>query len=147
MVNFTACTAALSLGAFLCGNAVASPLTSEQQSCLNKAKRFERAGWIYLHVQGEPRERGFQHGYLLAREVMDGLRSTRIEWEHQSAMEWQWLVSRAAAMFVPKIDAENLAELEGIAEGVRAAGLQTSREELIAFNGYIELSGYWWPGE
>jgi hypothetical protein len=98
-------------------------------------------------VQGEPRERGFQHGYLLAREVMDGLRSTRIEWEHQSAMEWQWLVSRAAAMFVPKIDAENLAELEGIAEGVRAAGLQTSREELIAFNGYIELSGYWWPGE
>ena len=128
--------------------AAAQPsLTSEQQAWLAKAKRFERAGWIYLHTEGEPRERGFQHGYLLGREIGEALRVTRIEWEHSSAMEWSWLVTRAAAMFVPKIDAENLAELDGIAEGAGAARIKVSRDEMIAYNGIIELSDYWWPEE
>ena len=122
-------------------------LTPEQQSWLAKGKRFERSGWIYLHVEGEPRERGFQHGYLLAKEIGEGLRVTRIGWQHQSAMDWPWLVTRAAAMFVPRIDAENLAELEGIAAGAMAAGVKVSRDELVAYNGIIELGGYWWPTE
>ncbi len=132
---------------FCLGKGAAGTLTPAQQACVAKAKRFERAGWIYLHVQGEPAERGFQHGYLLAREIMDGLYSTQVGWKHQSAMDWQWLVARGGAMFLPKIDAENLAEIDGIVDGVRAAGFPTSREELVAYNGYIELSGYWWPGE
>src|SRR5712664_3928731 len=85
----------------------ASALKPEQKDWLCKGKRFERAGWIYLHVEGEPRDRGFQHGYLLAKEIAEGLRTTRVSWEHQSAMEWEWLVKRAAALFVSKIDAEN----------------------------------------
>ncbi|HEY4978747.1 MAG TPA: hypothetical protein VII25_06260, partial [Candidatus Acidoferrum sp.] len=28
--------------------------------------RFERGGWVYVHLQGEPAEIGFQHGYMLA---------------------------------------------------------------------------------
>lgn len=122
-------------------------LTPEQQACVGKGKRFERAGWIYLHVEGEPRDRGFQHGYLLAKEISQGLRMSRAAWEHESGMDWDWLVKHAAAMFQPRIDAENLAELQGIAEGARSAGTRTSREELIAYNGIIELQGYWWPLE
>src|SRR4051794_31480476 len=78
-------------------------LSPEQQNCVGKGKRFERAGWIYLHVEGEAHERGFQHGYLLAKEIAEGLRMTRASWEHQSGMDWDWLVQRAAALFVPKI--------------------------------------------
>src|SRR5438105_4083270 len=104
----------------------AAGLNTDQQKCVGKAKRFERAGWIYLHVEGEPRERGFQHGYLLGREIGDALRVTKKEWEYQSAMEWPWLVTNAASIFAPKIDAENMAELEGITEGARAAGVQVS---------------------
>lgn len=124
-----------------------SPLKPEQKEWLGKGKRFERAGWIYLHIEGEPRERGFQHGYLLAKEINDGLVATRAGWENDSAMEWSWLVKRAAQMFVPKIDPENLAELEGISEGARAAGTNVSRDELIAYNAILELQGYWWPNE
>jgi hypothetical protein len=62
-------------------------------------------------------------------------------------MTWNWLVERASSMFVPKIDAENLAEMDGIAEGARAAGVNVSRDDIIAYNGIIELSGYWWPLE
>ena len=68
---------------FACVAATAGAgLNAEQQKCVGKAKRFERAGWIYLHVEGEPRERGFQHGYLLAREIGDALRVTKREWEY-----------------------------------------------------------------
>src|SRR5208283_5821579 len=33
------------------------------------AYRYPAAGWIYLHIEGKPYERGFQHGYLMAREI------------------------------------------------------------------------------
>ncbi len=129
--------------------AAAAPpsLSPEQQEMLRNGRRFERAGWIYLHIEGEPRPRGFQHGYLLAKEIDEGLRTARTSWQHQSAMEWRWLASRAGALFTSKIDPENLAELDGIAEGLRAAGVQVSREDLIAYNGMMELSSYWWPAE
>ena len=122
-------------------------LSPEQKSWLSPARRSERAGWIYLHTEGEPHPRGFQQGYLLAKEIAEGLRITRAGWEYQSAMDWTWLVGRAAAMFVPKLDAENLAELDGIAEGARAAGVSVSRDEILAYNGIIELADYWWPTE
>lgn len=137
--------------ASLCANCCLAnpqaPLTPEQHLWLSKAKRFERAGWIYLHTEGEPRPRGFQHGYLLAKEIADGLRVTREVWEHESAMDWKWLVERAAPMFTPRIDPEDLAELDGITEGARAGGITISRDELIACNAILELSDYWWPAE
>ena len=100
----------LILTALLCAFANARsnsalPLSGEQQSWIAKAHRSEKAGWVYLHVEGEPHDRGFQRGYLLAREIADGLHNTRISWEHQSAMDWKWLVNEAAPMFLPKIDA------------------------------------------
>lgn len=122
-------------------------LTEEQQAWLKRAKRLERAGWIYVHVEGAPQERGFQHGYLLAKEIQKGLRNARVGWEHQSGMSWAWLVEQTVAMFGPKIDAECLDELEGIASGVRAAGMECSKESLMAYNGLFELGGYWWPIE
>ncbi|HVV73904.1 MAG TPA: hypothetical protein VHI52_20790, partial [Verrucomicrobiae bacterium] len=124
-----------------------SNLSADQQNCIGKGKRFERAGWIYLHVEGEAHDRGFQHGYLLSKEIAEGLRITRATWEHGTGMDWPWLVKQAGTMFVPKMDPENLAEIAGIAEGARAAGVDTSREELIAYNGIIELQDYWWPLE
>jgi hypothetical protein len=62
-------------------------------------------------------------------------------------MDWPWLVKHAAGMFVPKIDAENMAELEAIAEGARAGGVEVTRDDIITYNGIIELSDYWWPTE
>ncbi len=135
----------LSLSILLCLRAGATTLTPQEQQYLAKAHRFERDGWIYLHIEGVPRERGFQHGYLLAPEIAEGLRVTRVAWHYQTAMSWSWLVQQATNMFVPHIDKEDLAELDGMADGLHAAGLPITRGDLIAYNGIIELSGYWWP--
>jgi hypothetical protein len=125
----------------------AASLTPAQQQCLHKARRSERSGWIYLHIEGEPKDRGFQHGYLLAPEIADALRTSRTSWEYSSAMPWSWLVQRGAGPMLPHVDAEDLAELDGIVDGMAAAGHPTSREELVAYNAYLELSWYWWPIE
>src|SRR5664280_1060121 len=85
---------------------------------LTKASRHEKAGWIYLHVEGAPRDRGFQYGSLLASEIAEDMRVRRAVWEHETSMEWSWLVSRVKAFMVPKVDAENLAELDGLVEGL-----------------------------
>ena len=114
----------------------AAPLTRAAEGLAGQAERHEKHGWVYLHIEGEPRERGFQHGYLLAKEIGEAhaIASQRV-WEHDSAMDWPWLVAKAKAMFARKIDAENLAEMDGIVEGLPAAGVPTSRDEIVAYNG------------
>ena len=125
----------------------AAPLGPEQAALCAKGARHERAGWIELHLEGGPRARGFQHGYLLAPEIRQGLKATRAAWERRTGTPWTELVAKAAVFFVPGIDAENLQELAGMAEGLAAAGVPAGRDELAVYTGYSELSDYWWPQE
>jgi len=120
-------------------------LTKEQKTWLSKANRHEKNGWIYLHIEGAPKERGFQHGYLLAKEIKEAIRVLSERWKYMSAMEWQWLVQEAGRMSTAKVDTENLVEIDGIVEGMNAAGDSTSQDEIVALNGWIELLWYWWP--
>ena len=120
-------------------------LSDQQKAWLSKANRHEKAGWIYIHIEGEPKERGFQHGYLLAKEIRESLRIMSEVWHYKSAMDWKWLVGQSDKIIKPKVDAENLLEIEGIVEGLKAAGVTSSLEEMIAYNASIELTGYWWP--
>ena len=41
---------------------------------LAKAYRFDRSGWIYVHLEGTRHTAGYQHGYLLAPQIDDGER-------------------------------------------------------------------------
>ncbi len=117
--------------------------TPLQQQWLAKAHRHEKAGWIYLHIEGEPRERGFQHGYLLAKEIAEALRIRRSVWYHNTAMEWTELLKETARFVTPFVDAENREELLGIADGLAAAGVTASLEDLVAYNAFMELEWYW----
>src|SRR5258708_8267606 len=38
------------------------------------AYRYPQAGWNVLHIEGEPYERGYQHGRLLASQIAAHLR-------------------------------------------------------------------------
>ena len=132
---------------FCCLAPAAQSLTEAQQAWLSRANRHDKAGWVYVHIEGKPHERGFQYGYLLAREIAGGLKATRVEWEYESAMQWSWLVGRASTMFVHKVDHETMTEIDGIVDGLRAAGVSSSQAELIAYNAFLELRWYWWPPE
>jgi len=144
-MRLASCTI-LALVALAPARSLAAPaLTTEQAAWLARAERREQHGWIFLHLEGEPRARGFQHGYLLAKEIVESLRVLRATWRHDTSMEWAWLLGRVRAVLVPKVDRENLAEIDGIVAGLGAAGVRTSREEIVALNAWIEIIDYWWP--
>jgi hypothetical protein len=139
----------LLVSVFICSTLVRSQtndqLTNEQKTWLLKANRHEKNGWIYLHIEGSAEERGFQHGYLLAKEIEESIRVLSEVWHYKSALGWQWLVQKGGNMFTSKIDIENITEIDGIMEGMKAAGIITNRDEMVTYNGYMELLDYWWP--
>jgi hypothetical protein len=87
------------------------------------AYRYPSAGWIYLHIEGEPYERGYQHGYLMAREIPEYLERCAAELGAKSEAEgWDHLRTTVDALFLRGFDREILEEMKGIADGASAAG-------------------------
>ena len=117
-------------------------MTREQEIWISKANQHEKNGWHYLHIEGNPEERGFQYGYLLANEIKESIRVLSVIWEYQSAMNWNWLVQKAGEILSNKVDPENLKEINGMVKGMKAANISTSQDELVALNGYLELLWY-----
>ncbi len=85
------------------------------------AYRYPAAGWIYLHIEGAPYERGYQHGHLMAREIPEYL--ARCAAELGGGPEnWNDYRTSANALFLRGFDKEILEEMRGIADGAADAG-------------------------
>jgi hypothetical protein len=87
------------------------------------AYRYPQAGWIVLHVEGEPYERGYQQGRLLAPEIEAYVRCFAALQSSKSPADG-WKLTRALinSLFVRRYEAEFLEEMKGIADGANAAG-------------------------
>jgi len=112
-----------------------------------KGYRFEKNGWVYVHIEGKPYERGYQHGYLLAPELKEVLNHVHYLTYQDYGKKWQFFVKAAVKLFLPHIDKEYITEMKGIADGAKAAGANITWQEILAWNGLTELTGYWWPLE
>lgn len=84
------------------------------------AYRYPSAGWIYLHIEGAPYERGYQHGHLMAREIPEYLE--RCAAQLGSKEQWDQYRTTANALFLRGFDREIMEEMRGIAEGASDAG-------------------------
>jgi Phospholipase B len=87
------------------------------------AYRYPSAGWIYLHIEGKPYERGYQHGYLMAREIPEYLERCAADLGVPAA-GWGDLRTQANALFLRGFDREILEEMRGIADGASDAGVK-----------------------
>jgi len=112
---------------------------------LAKAYRFERGGWIYVHLEGAPHDIGYQHGFLLAPEIADGFAAASLEMTHNSNRDWDFFRRAAREMLWPKIDPEYQAELQGIVEGLRARQVKLDLYDIVALNAFMELGDYYVP--
>jgi hypothetical protein len=112
---------------------------------LNGAYRFERDGWIYVHIEGPPRKLGYQHGYLLAAEIGDFLRVIKPFLEKSTKRDWNFYREAAQKMLWPTTDREYQDEIDGIVEGLSAKGEKADRWDLLALNANQELPYYYAP--
>jgi hypothetical protein len=87
------------------------------------AYRYPQAGWIVLHVEGEPYERGVQHGRLLAPEIAAYIRCFAATQSATAPADgWQLTRTLVNALFLRRFDREYLEEMKGIADGAAAVG-------------------------
>jgi hypothetical protein len=92
------------------------------------AYRYPAAGWIYLHIEGQPYERGYQHGHLMAREIPEYL--GRCASLLGSQEHWDDYRKLANSLFLRGFDQELLEEMRGIAEGASDAGARWQERRL-----------------
>jgi hypothetical protein len=109
------------------------------------AYRYPQAGWTVLHIEGEPYDRGYQHGKLMSAEIADQI-STLATARSPKAPGDGWRDQRLIvnALFLRRYDKEYLEEMKGIADGAAAAGAKFDGRALdlldvVAVNSGIEI--------
>jgi hypothetical protein len=112
---------------------------------LGPAYRYPQAGWIYLHIEGKPYERGYQHGYLMAHEIERYIDRCAADLDSKSRPNaWNNGRTAANALFLRGFDNEILEEMKGIADGAAAAGAKYEGRpvdlvDIVAANTIVEL--------
>ncbi len=123
--------------------------TSDQQQAqwLAKGSRQDLNGWIFLHTEGAPFERGFQRGYLTADEISEFLRTLAYTQEFETGQKLDYFVRACSRLFKGKVPEEYVEEMRGIAAGMRHTGKPVTYEQILYMNGFIDILWYWWPME
>ncbi len=108
--------------------------------------RFPQDGWIVVHVEGTPYERGYQHGRLLAHEIVDFCHTiAKLRSVHAPDKAWHDLRLFVNALFLRRFDNEYLREMQGIADGAAAAGAKFDGRlldliDIVVINADVEVS-------
>ncbi|HTW63326.1 MAG TPA: C45 family autoproteolytic acyltransferase/hydrolase [Bryobacteraceae bacterium] len=110
------------------------------------AYRYPVGGWIYLHIEGTPYERGYQHGRLMAREIPQYMERCAAELDpHNKEKSWDLARTTVGALFLHGFDQEILEEMRGIADGASDAGARWQGRtidltDIAVVNTTVELS-------
>jgi len=102
--------------------------------------RYNIQGWVYIHVEGEPYERGYQYGYLASAEIIEMIQRwsnlghvtklmklfviKNLPKNYDKLSEQWWNICRLKAMntFLKQIPEEYIQEMEGMTDGIKARG-------------------------
>src|SRR5438132_6985433 len=109
------------------------------------AYRYPQAGWIVLHIEGKPYERGYQHGRLLAPEIAAHLRCFAAVQNSKAPSDgWRTTRTLTNALFVRRYEEEYLEGMKGIADRATAAGARFDNRpidlvDVVALNAWPEI--------
>jgi hypothetical protein len=108
--------------------------------------RYEKDGWTYISVKGEPHERGYAFGNLCAKEFKKIQEMLQFNMYESYGKKWDFFIEEINKDFkeMTKNDfPEFYEEMEGICDGCNAGGTKTTIDEIIAWNFYMSLP-YWY---
>jgi outer membrane protein assembly factor BamB len=94
-----------------------------------KGYRYNIQGWVFIHIEGEPYERGYQYGYLASAEIADmikrwsvytvGTKFLKIFSIKTPEQGWKIYRSKAMNTFLKQIPEEYIQEMKGMVDGIR----------------------------
>jgi len=123
---------------------------SKRMNKIENGISYEFNGWKYLSVKGSPKERGFAHGYLISKEFKEIQEMLNFIIYESFGEKWSYFIDAGKTLIKDKIKSsfpEFYEEMEGIAEGINSGGTKTDIDEIIAWNNYLSLTGYWYPNK
>ncbi len=107
--------------------------------------RYDDRGWIFVHIEGAPYERGYQYGALVADEIVEYIRKLSVQRNGDDSDDgWDSLRFEADALFLRGYDKEYLTEMTGIADGAASTGAKVNDRpvdlvDIVTINSVIDL--------
>ncbi len=123
-----------------CNIAKGSETFNDSAEQYENSYRYNTQGWIYVHTEGDPYERGFQHGYLLSDEIVDMLnrwsntihnqknikriskKAPEERYKKISETWWNFCRNQCNRLYWSKFPDEYKEEINGIVDGVNSKG-------------------------
>jgi hypothetical protein len=110
-----------------------------------KGFRYDDRGWIVVHIEGEPFERGYQYGSLVSDEIVAYINKLGVlASEADPEAGWRRLRFECDTIFLRTYDEEYLREMKGIAAGAAAAGAEAwgrplDLVDIVTINSVVDL--------
>ena len=107
---------------------------------------YDLNGWKYISIKGSPRERGYAHGYFVAKEFKEIQKMLNFIVYEDYGETWDTFIKAGKELYeetLIKEFNEYYLEMKGIAEGINAGGTKTDLDEIIAWNNYFALTENW----
>jgi hypothetical protein len=107
---------------------------------------YEKDGWVYISVKGEPKERGYAYGYLCAKQFKQIQTMLDFFMYESFGQKWEYFIKEVNDDFKEMTKTEFpefYEEMEGIAEGCTAGGTKTTIDEILTWNFYMSIP-YWY---
>jgi hypothetical protein len=127
--------------------AMAAP---KQNPLLKGAYRVDKDGWIYVHLEGSPQQIGYQNGWLLWDNINASISaSIWFYWSSDTANPEtfgdSWYIARDISRIYiwPKLTGDLKAEVQGMANGVKARGLKWDKWDILAAQAWSDIGVYW----
>lgn len=107
---------------------------------------YEKNGWKYISIYGNPRERGYAYGYLCANDFIKIQKMLNFFVYESYGFKWDYFIDKINDdfyEFTQKEYPEFFEEMKGISEGLIDNHCKTSLKEIIAWNFYLSMP-YWY---
>lgn len=115
----------------------------------DKGFRYDDKGWIFVHIEGKPYQRGYQYGYLLNGEIVEYMKKLGYRQNLDDVVDgWGQLRRITDAFFLRKYDKEYLTEMKGTADGAAKAGAKFNGRkidliDIVTLNTAIDIGQAW----
>lgn len=120
---------------------------SKEDNLLAGSFRKEADGWIIVHVEGNPHQLGYQHGYLLADEIANKvIPNVKFYIKNVLGSDWDTFREVVKKIHWVKTPEEYQQEIEGIAAGLSAKGIKgIDAIDIAVLNNWLQIAWSYLP--
>lgn len=118
-----------------------------KESLLRGAFKKELNGWLIVHLEGDPYQIGYQHGYLLADEIANKV-VPNVKFYIEKVVGSSWSVFRDVVTKIhwAKTPEEYQQEIKGIVDGISAKGISgLDYIDITALNNWLQIAWSYLP--